>query len=140
MQENELKKIAFRINAIFYNEKNIKVLGFSRDKETGVKTDISAVIWIQKQNGDSTKSYIEFTGYDPKKGDLLLTSGSFSEWNEKQQYTIHVISGVIKSKFNDENKTEPTIKKETTKAEGFINSEEKLREPELIDVPWELDL
>lgn len=121
---NELVEVAFRVSAIYHNEKNIKLLGYSKDKETGVKTNIIGTIWMQRRDGETTKAYNDFTDMTVEKGDLLLTSGSdFSMWNDNKQFNIKIVSGVIPSKY----KNEP--QKEVPKQEAVID-----------DTPWELEL
>lgn len=144
MENQELKDVAFRINAIFDNERTVNIMGFSKNKETGVKTDLTATIWKTKQDGEISKAYNDFLNEKPEKGDLLLTSGdNFGVWKERKQFTIRVISGKIESKFKNEVKEEVVVEapkqeapKTSTNETGFINSEEKVVD----EVPWELDL
>lgn len=142
-QENELMDVAFRINAIYENEKAINILGFSKDKETGVKTNLKATIFKYKMNGEESKAYIEFNNHSPEKGDLLLTSGDrFTMWNDTKQYVIKIVSGMIKSKFSNEEvkpTPAPTHIQETKVEEKQMELVDK-EEKALKDVPWALEL
>lgn len=142
---NDERQIALRVNAIYNNPKTINFLGFNKNKETEVKYDYSATIFKYDKEGNETDAFMDFKANMPVKGDLILTVGkNFTKWNNRDQYTIEVYNGFMKSAYVDEEQRERYMAKmnaeliSDTKPEAVEapKVEEPKQESPIDDVPW----